>query len=68
MQCGAAFRSTFVTIRAQVGLPAAIATQLLLDGRIAARGVVRPMDPAVYEPMLALLEAEGIVMHEKRIA
>lgn len=40
----------------------------MLDGRIAARGVVRPMDPAVYEPMLALLEAEGIVMHEKRIA
>jgi hypothetical protein len=57
-----------VTIRAQVGVPAAIATQLLLDGRIAARGVVRPMDPAVYEPMLSLLEAEGIVMHEKRIA
>ena len=57
-----------MTIRAQVGLPAAIATQLLLDGRIAARGVVRPMDPAVYEPMLSLLEAEGIVMHEKRIA
>ena len=55
-------------IYAQVGVPAAIATQLMLDGRIAARGVVRPMDPAVYEPMLVLLEAEGIVMHEKRIA
>jgi saccharopine dehydrogenase-like NADP-dependent oxidoreductase len=52
----------------QVGVPAAIATQLMLDGRIAARGVVRPMDPAVYEPMLVLLEAEGIIMHEKRIA
>jgi alpha-aminoadipic semialdehyde synthase len=52
----------------QVGVPAAIATQLLLEGRIAARGVVRPMDPAVYEPMLTLLEAEGIVIHEKRIA
>jgi len=52
----------------QVGVPAAIATQLLLDGRVAARGVVRPMDPAVYEPMLSLLEAEGIIVHEKRIA
>jgi len=57
-----------VTCCAQVGVPAAIATQLMLDGRVAARGVVRPMDPAVYEPMLELLEAEGIVMHEKRIA
>jgi hypothetical protein len=41
---------------------------MMLDGRVAARGVVRPMDPAFYEPMLELLEAEGIVMHEKRIA
>jgi alpha-aminoadipic semialdehyde synthase len=60
--------SILLSLHAQVGIPAAIATQLLLDGRIAARGVVRPMDPAVYEPMLSLLEAEGIVMHEKRIA
>ena len=57
-----------ITHHLQVGVPAAIATQLLLDGRVAARGVVRPMDPAVYEPMLSLLEAEGIIVHEKRIA
>jgi len=60
--------ASHVTLQLQVGVPAAIATQLLLDGRVAARGVVRPMDPAVYEPMLQLLEQEGIVVHEKRIA
>jgi len=60
--------ASHVTCQLQVGVPAAIATQLLLDGRVAARGVVRPMDPAVYEPMLQLLEQEGIVVHEKRIA
>jgi saccharopine dehydrogenase-like NADP-dependent oxidoreductase len=47
-----------------VGFPAAIAVRLLLDGVITKKGVIAPMDKAVYEPILYALESEGIKFTE----
>ena len=49
-----------------VALPAAAAARLILDGRIAATGVRIPVDPEIYEPVLAALEPLGIVFREGR--
>lgn len=43
-----------------VGLPAAIAVDLVLDGTITMRGVCAPTDSLIYEPILAKLAKEGI--------
>ncbi len=43
-----------------VSLPAAVAARLVLDGGIATRGVLRPVVPAIYEPVLGELKALGI--------
>jgi len=49
-----------------VGVTAAICSQLILDGpgRFG-YGVQRPLRPSYYEPVLKLLEAEGIRMDER---
>jgi saccharopine dehydrogenase-like NADP-dependent oxidoreductase len=43
-----------------VGLPAAIAVKLILQGQIALTGVQVPVLPEIYEPVLDELEALGI--------
>lgn len=48
-----------------VGVPAGIATKLILQGRINLTGVHIPVAPAIYEPVLEELEKEGIVFAEK---
>lgn len=48
-----------------VGVPAAVATLLLLQNKIKTRGVLRPLDPEVYVPALEILEAYGIKLMEK---
>jgi saccharopine dehydrogenase-like NADP-dependent oxidoreductase len=48
-----------------VGLPLGIAAKLLLEGKIAMRGVQIPVAPELYEPVLRELEAEGIRFEEK---
>lgn len=48
-----------------VGLPAAIATELVLDGKIQERGVHRPTMRHVYEPILDQLADHGIHFLEK---
>ena len=48
-----------------VALPAAIATKLILQGRIDLKGVLIPTAPEVYEPVLGELEKLGIVCTEK---
>jgi saccharopine dehydrogenase-like NADP-dependent oxidoreductase len=48
-----------------VGLPAAIGVLRVLDKTIATPGVVVPVSPAVYEPILAELETLGIRFHEE---
>lgn len=47
-----------------VGLPAAIAATLVLDGTITATGVQIPIDPAIYQPILQELAKCGISLNE----
>lgn len=48
-----------------VGLPAAIGVKLILEGTIKETGVRIPVDPQIYEPVLAELEQQGIASTEK---
>ncbi len=49
-----------------VGLPAAIAAKYLLNGTIKERGVIIPIHPDIYKPVLGELETYGITFNEKR--
>ncbi len=48
-----------------VGLPAAIATRMILDGQIQLTGVHIPVLPEIYNPVLDELEQLGIKMEEQ---
>lgn len=48
-----------------VSLPAAVAARAVLDGSITARGVLRPVVPAIYEPVLRELESLDIHFREE---
>jgi len=48
-----------------VGLPAAIATKLILQGRMRITGIQIPVIPLIYEPILQELEQLGITFKEK---
>jgi saccharopine dehydrogenase (NAD+, L-glutamate forming) len=50
-----------------VGLPAAIATRLILEGKITTSGVQIPVSKEIYEPVLNELEKNGIRCTEKQI-
>ena len=50
-----------------VGLPIAIACGLLLDGKISERGVLLPVKPEIYDPVLDELEKFGVVFEEKEL-
>ena len=47
-----------------VGLPLAIATRMTLDGEIRRRGVVTPVEPEMYDPILDELEGLGIAFDD----
>ena len=49
---------------ATVGLPLALATELILAGKISLTGMFIPTIPALYEPILTELEKHGIVFNE----
>lgn len=49
-----------------VGLPAAIATRLILEGKIEMRGVHIPVIPKIYIPILQELKEMNIAFTEKR--
>ena len=49
-----------------VGLPAAIAAAMILDGRISDNGVLVPVVPSIYKPILdELTEVAGIAFAER---
>jgi saccharopine dehydrogenase (NADP+, L-glutamate forming)/spermidine synthase len=48
-----------------VALPVAIASKMILDGKITLTGVHRPIIPEIYEPILKELETLDIKMDEK---
>ncbi|KAJ2784663.1 hypothetical protein H4R18_000954 [Coemansia javaensis] len=51
-----------------VGVPAAIATRLLLEDAVKTRGVIRPTIPEIYNPLIDRLAQGGIVFadHSRR--
>jgi saccharopine dehydrogenase (NADP+, L-glutamate forming) len=50
-----------------VGLPMGIATRLILENKIALRGVQIPVKAQIYEPILKELATMGIVMQEVKV-
>lgn len=48
-----------------VGLPLGIAAKLLLQGKIDLKGVIIPVQPQIYEPVLQELEGLGVKFWEK---
>lgn len=48
-----------------VGLPLAIATRMILEGKVKERGVLRPISKDIYLPVLKELEKNGISFSEK---
>jgi saccharopine dehydrogenase-like NADP-dependent oxidoreductase len=48
-----------------VGLPVAIAAALLIDGRLAQKGVCIPVQKTIYDPVLAELAGLGIALDER---
>lgn len=48
-----------------VGLPLAIATRMILEGRITQRGVLLPISPNIYLPVLEELSANGLTFMER---
>ena len=49
-----------------VGLPAAIGTRMILEGRIRKSGVHIPVKPEIYAPILKELNSMGIAFSEKK--
>lgn len=50
-----------------VSLPMAIGTRLIAENKIAMKGVLTPVHPEIYEPVLRELETLNIKMVEKRL-
>ncbi len=48
-----------------VGLPLAIATRMILEGRITQRGVLLPISPDIYHSVLSELASNGLSFTEK---
>ncbi|CAL8095373.1 unnamed protein product [Calicophoron daubneyi] len=50
-----------------VGIPAAIAARMLLEGRVVEKGIVLPLQPYIYKPIIEELKDEGIEARETSI-
>ncbi len=57
--------STDTAIARTVALPAAVAVEMILQGKINVKGVYRPVIPQIYNPILDRLEAMDIKMIEE---
>ncbi|KAI9031949.1 saccharopine dehydrogenase [Phycomyces nitens] len=54
----------FSAMAKTVGVPCGIAVQLILDGKITKTGVLAPMSAEINDPIIELLEKEGMGMVE----
>lgn len=54
----------FSAMAKTVGYPAAIASKMVLEGEIQNKGMVVPLQPEIYHPMLKRLKEEGIFARE----
>lgn len=59
--------SVYTAMAKTVGLPLGIAAVLLLEGKIATRGVAVPVMKEIYDPVLKELEKFGVVFEERVI-
>ncbi|WP_417942779.1 saccharopine dehydrogenase family protein [Flavobacterium sp. RS13.1] len=58
---------TYTAMAKTVGLPVAIATLLILNGKITTPGVQLPISKEVYLPILEELESYGVVFYEQNM-
>ncbi len=58
---------THTAMARTVGLPIAMACKLVLNGKLSDRGVLLPLKPAIYDPVLDELEERGIVFDERGV-
>jgi saccharopine dehydrogenase-like NADP-dependent oxidoreductase len=58
---------TYTAMAKTVGLPVAIATLLILNGKITTPGVQLPIKKEVYEPILKELEEYGVIFNEQNV-
>ena len=58
---------TYTAMAKTVGLPLAIATLNILNGKIKSKGVKIPINRAIYEPILKELECYGVKFKEKNV-
>ena len=58
---------TYTAMSDTVGLPIAICTKMILNGRIKLTGVHLPILKLVYDPILKELEEHGIIFREKEV-
>jgi len=58
---------TYTAMAKTVGLPVAIATLLILNGKITTPGVQLPTNKEVYLPILEELESYGVVFYEQNM-
>ncbi|KAL6560083.1 hypothetical protein OROHE_006321 [Orobanche hederae] len=56
---------SYTAMALTVGIPAAIGALLLLGNNVKAKGVLRPLDPEIYEPALEIIKAYGFKLLEK---
>ncbi|MEO7081564.1 MAG: saccharopine dehydrogenase C-terminal domain-containing protein, partial [Flavobacteriales bacterium] len=60
--------TTYTAMAQTVGLPMAIGAKLLLNGKISDRGVLLPLKPELYNPILDELATLGIAFTERELA
>ncbi len=58
---------TYTAMAKTVGLPLAIATKLIVQGKISERGVLIPITKEIYQPLLAELETFGVKFEEQHL-
>ena len=58
---------TYTAMSNTVGLPLAIAVKMVLNGKIDLSGVLMPIVPEIYSPILEELRSFGIEFHEKEV-
>ena len=58
---------TYTAMAHTVGLPIAMACKLVLNDKIVDRGVLLPLKPGIYDPVLDELEQLGVVFEEREV-
>ncbi|OMH83912.1 Saccharopine dehydrogenase [NADP(+), L-glutamate-forming] [Zancudomyces culisetae] len=60
------FPNGYTSMARTVGIPCGIATQMILDGKISTAGVLAPMTPDIYVPIMDALVGENIYCVEEK--